>query len=518
MKKLVLLFFFISFSLRAQGDNFSQALKAFHEQQFDEMVGLLEKTDVSTPEQESLKAYMLGIGYNRVEDYHQAVNSFGRALLMKNRKPDIFYEMGQAYYALNELKVSKDFFVKSYNLGFKKVASLYYLGHISELLGDDKAAKSYYLEISKSPNADANLKQIATYQLAEIIYKKFQGSNYLVKRVLRRYVFPLYDEAKRADPNSDLALEIANRKEQLIRQFKMDVYVMRNGREVSKRQWSLLASQEAKYDDNVTYAADNPAQSMSTKESSIYSDTMVTGSYNFIPNTSMVVTPSFKVKNQKYFSNVPSVYSNDSQSFEGKLTSSLEHSIFDRPASFLLTIGYDYKKRDYLEEKSPAFYGETYFAEVAEKLRLFGEGDTQFRVQYKDYKGYSETQDTSSVVFDIYNSILLFNKHYFITFLQYDMTSSDVASNESTSTTLSLNYYIPRLYKRLDFTLSYAFTMTDTDLKGTEYSQTPSIELAQNLGNNWQLSFSSAYTKNSAEEETYTYSKLVTALGVRFSY
>lgn len=524
MNKLVIVFVISFYALLSYAQDsqfempFQKALVAFQSLQFDEMVDVLEKAEFQKSEDQALQAYMLGLGYNRVEEYQKAINSFGKAQLLKIKKDDIFYEMGQAYYALNELKVSKEFFVKSYNSGFKKIASLYYLGHISQLLGEEKQAKSYYLEISKSPGADINLKQIANYQLAEIIYLKFEGSNYLIKRVLRRYVFPLLDEALSVDPNSDLAQEISNRKQQLIAQFKMDTFVMNNGREVSKRQFMLNGSLEAKYDDNVTYAADNPALSSSTKLSSIYSDATVSASYNFIPNKYLLLTPSVKVKHQKYYSNEASVYSNDGSTIESKLLASIEHLVFDRPASLVVGVGYDYRKKDYLEEKSPAFYGETYTGEIAEKIRIFGEGDSQFRVQYKNYRAYTETLDTNSLVFDFYQTFLIMNRHYFVTSLIYEITSSDVASNESTSSTLSLNYFMPKFYKRLDMTLSYALSKTDTDLKGSEISHSPSIEFAQNVGKNWQLSCSFLYSKNAADQEAYSYSKMVSTIGLRYTY
>lgn len=521
--KIFLFFTFLLFSTMASSQvdsqaTLAQALQQFKLQQYDEMVDTLEAIDLADDAQKALQYYMLGLGYNRVEEHQKAINNFGKALLLKIRKEDIFYEMGQAYYAQNELKVAKDFFVKSYNAGFKKIASLYYLGHISQLLGEDIQAKSYYLEIAKSANAELNLKQIATYQLAEIIYQKYEGSNYLVKKVLRRYVFPLLDEAYNADKNSELAQEIANRKQQLIRQFKMDAIVMRNGREVSKRLLNVQGSIEIKYDDNVTNVADNPAQSSTTKEASAFSDASIVASYNYIPNTSLIVTPSVRLKNEKYYSDQSTVYSNDSTVAESKINASIEHTLLNRPASASFAVGYDYKKKDYLGEKSQQFYGETYRAEVAERFRWNNGGDTQLRLQYKNYVAYSEALDTNSYIFDAYQTFLVMNKHYLVGSYLYDQTVSDVESNESTTHSLSLNYFIPQIFKRLDATFSYTFSLVNTELKGNELSHTPSIELAQNIGKNWQLQASCRYTQNSADEEQYTYSKVVTGLGLRYSY
>lgn len=508
----------LAFANSQSTDPLSKGLEYFKSQQFDEMVEVLEKAEVQGEAQVALQHYMLGLAYNRVEEYQKAINHFGKALLLKIKKEDIYYEMGQAYYAQNELKVSKDFFVQSYNNGFKKIASLYYLGHISQLLGEEVQAKSYYLEIAKSAKAESNLKQIATYQLAEIIYQKYEGSNYLVKKVLRRYVFPLLDEAVNVDPQSDLAQEITARKQQLIQQFKMDAIVMRNGREISKQRFNAQVSIDGKYDDNVTNVADNPAQSSSTKSGSYFTDTNAFASYNFIPNRSMTITPSVRLKGETYYSDEAEVYSNDSSSIESKLATSLEHTLFNRPASFIVGFGYDYKRRDYLQEKKQKFYGETLIGEVAQRFRWNNGGDSQLRVQYKNYRAYSETLDTSSAVIDFYQTLLVANKHYLIGTVLYDQTFSDIASNESSTLSLSVNYYIPRIFKRLDATFSYTFSMVDTELKGRELSHTPSLELAQNLGKNWQVSATARYTKNVADEESYTYQKLVSGLGLRYNY
>ncbi len=496
----------------------NSAYVAYQKEAYDEVLDILGPVQFEGRPEMALKAYMMALSYNRVEEFSNALQSFKTAMSFGAKQQDIHYEMGQALYAMNELKHAKKEFIDSYNLGFKKVPSLYYLGHISQLLDEGKQAKRYFLEIAKNKKADKNLRQIATFQLAEVIFEKFKDSNYLIKNVVRRYILPLLNEAIEVDSKSELADEIRERKRAILYTYKLDTIILSNGREISKKRWLINAGLNEKMDSNVTYAADDPASSTVSKESSLITEGTFYGKYNIIPNKSWVVTPSVSGSFLKHHSSEPLVYTNDEYKWSVGLSNSFEHSMFKAPASVLFDVNYTYRAKDYMAEESIEFYEEQYDISFGERFNIFKAGETVVKGLYRMTKSYNEDNDTTTFGGNISQTALIMNKHYLMLYGAAEFETADNPVNESDVYTLSGTYYIPALYKRLDMSLGYSFMMISTDLKGTEMTHIPYMELTQNMGKMFDLKGKVEYTKNMADDPQFEYSKYVLSLGVNFNY
>ena len=68
-------------------------------------------------------------------------------------------------------------------------------------------------------------------------------------------------------PRSALAKDISDRIRELERQYNLDPNIMRNGRPLPEKRWSLGFSQELRHDRNITLGTDVPSSAATQKES-----------------------------------------------------------------------------------------------------------------------------------------------------------------------------------------------------------------------------------------------------------
>ena len=96
---------------------------------YQSMVDGLEKFKPNQ-KQIATKYYLLGIAYNKLQNYEKASLALRRAIQLKSDAPDVWYEFGQSSYANSDLRLSLQSFKKSYSLKYKETESLYYLSLI----------------------------------------------------------------------------------------------------------------------------------------------------------------------------------------------------------------------------------------------------------------------------------------------------------------------------------------------------------------------------------------------------
>src|SRR5690606_33679067 len=115
------------------------------------------------------KFYLLGIAYNRLQDYEKAARALTQAAQLKNDSPDLWYELGQAHYANSALNRAQEAFKRSAQNKYKEVESVYYVAHIAQILEDYKTARDAFVIVTKHPQADTGLAQAARFQLGEVL-------------------------------------------------------------------------------------------------------------------------------------------------------------------------------------------------------------------------------------------------------------------------------------------------------------------------------------------------------------
>ena len=98
--------------------------------------------------------YWRGMSYARLSDYKNSEIAFKKAIDLKYKAQDIYYEYGQVLYVADRLKKARIAFKKSFKKGYKKGVSLYYIAFISQALNDHKKAVSFYSMIERLPEQE----------------------------------------------------------------------------------------------------------------------------------------------------------------------------------------------------------------------------------------------------------------------------------------------------------------------------------------------------------------------------
>ena len=78
--------------------------------------------------------YYIGLAHSRLGNFEKAPAYISKSIIQKVKFKDVFFELGQAYYANNEMQKSARAFLESVQKKFKVPTSMYYIAHIAQIL------------------------------------------------------------------------------------------------------------------------------------------------------------------------------------------------------------------------------------------------------------------------------------------------------------------------------------------------------------------------------------------------
>ncbi len=471
------------------------------------------------------KEYLKGIIYNRLLRYEEAIASFQKALKYGFKIDDFYYELGQAYYANNDLLKSRKAFALSLNQGFNKKVSLYYMAHITQILEEYKKAKEYYTQLLKLTEQEEDLKmsQIAHFQLSECLLsmaeKRPDPENLVVK-----YIIPHLKKSEETLPKSALAKEIRTRIVEIQRRYFLDPNLMKNGRNLPEKRLSARFRHEVRYDSNITLATDVPTAASLEKDTFIHEDNLNLG-YQFSHSGRFIHTPELSLRNTYNTERQePTVISNDTTNITAQLRNSYEHKLFNQQASILFDIKHSYIARDRNSQDDNIFFARATQFSLGEKFRWFNFGPTTIQLKFKDYKAYSTALDNKTTSISISQMKSLASGNVLLIFAQYDYIDRFNDPNSTTANTLiRVDYLTPNIWNgfTLNTALSTSFldTKAQSDSRGLEKMISPSIELRRNIGKHINSTLGFDFTRNiSKDKQTYDYTKHVIRFELGLSY
>ncbi|MBT3235681.1 MAG: tetratricopeptide repeat protein [Bdellovibrionales bacterium] len=461
--------------------------------------------------------YWLGLSHARLQDFATAIPHFKQAIKVGGPQADIHYELGQALYAMNELASAVSSFKKSIQKKYKTTASLYYVAHISQILEKHSDAKKYYTKLYKYKGVDKRMKQVALFQLGEVFVALAAKKNQQ-RKLIKKYVLPLLDKAVTIDPSSIVSKDIRKRKKELMAHHQLDPYLMRNGEQLSKKNYHLLLTETIKYDTNSTLSTDDPSK-QATKEQTTIFETMANADYRFLLFKRIALTPSLLLTHS-YYGNRQSadVYTNDSYSITSTVRSKLFHHLFKRQANFLLDASYTYSARDWTATKKVEYYDRATTITIGEKIKYFSWGDSSLKFKLKMATGHQSSIDKSSYALSLTQVVIMPWGHLGVGIVSIDDLQYTNDSNSDNRTYLSRFDYIgPNLWGS-KYSINGSLTAIWLDTKeqkasrGVEFSYTPGVKLSYQVKKSVGLSLSYEYTSNSSKQSDYTYTKYVTAV------
>jgi len=517
----------ISFAIQANSSQNEEAikksLKAFklgtYQKSIDELFIIKGDKEVM-----ATKFYMMGLSYNRLQDFENSILSFQKAKKLGNKAKDLHYEYGQALYANSDLEKSRTAFQRSYKNDHKKSSSLYYVAHISQLLEQHKKAKKFYLKVIHEEKKDRRLIQVSRFQLAESLLAMAEKRSD-AENIVKKYVLPQLEIALDYLPKSDLAKTIRERKVEIERRFFLDPNVMRNGKRLPKKRWNIIANQDISFDNNVTFDTQQSPTVSATETESFILNSYLSTSYLFSHKGLYTFSPRLDLTRAKHTNrNDPNIYTNDSYSITGSLNNTFEHRLFGKQATFHLDFGHTYYARDVQSQKKTTFFSRSHQLTIGETFNIFTIGPTNMTLQYQKLDSYLETNNFKNLTLRLEQTGLTTKGHMWLlstSFSSFDNYNLDTNSTDQYS--LNYNYYIPEIFYQTTLSLGMGISFLDTkkqkETRGTEKMYTPTISLIREINRNITMTLSNSYTKNqSLDKNLFDYKKNVSSLAFTFSY
>lgn len=469
------------------------------------------------------KHYLKGLSYSRLQDYPRAIYEYKLSISKGNKTGDLYYELGQALYAENDLNLARKAFIQAANLNTKKSQSNYYVAHISQILEEFKVSKKYFEEILKDNEASKDLKQFSRFQLAESLLSMARPSNEAAT-IVEKYVLPQMNKALEEDKKSETAKDIEKRITEIQKEFGLDPNLMRNGKEIPEKRFNISFSQEMKYDNNYTLTSELPETKESQADTYILTSE-VSLSYSFIIDRKFIIKPSLTLE-KIYNTNRDDeeIYSNDANNIDGDIKFSLENKMFGKPSSIYFSVGHEYNAEDRESNKSIIFNSRSNILEAGVRFKYFSVGDSHFKIKTKNLTSYSESLNYDATTFSIDQTYML-SKSLLLFLAVYN--SNNYINDESqntTSNTFRIDYIKPNLFPKITANLGLSYTLqnyedtTKDEQRGTETTLTYNLKLSRDVTKDLSCDFEYNYTKASSELEESNYSKHETSFKLNLSY
>lgn len=521
MKKIILISFLFIFSPShsfANTNLMANALENFKLGNYIESLNTLGKVRGGKKIM-GAKYYLEGVSLNRLQRYDEAELKLSASLSAGHRAEDLYYEYGQSLYANNKLEEAREVFNKSARSGYKKHTSFYYIAHISQILEDWKLARSYYQKITKSKNVETNLLQIAHFQLGEVLLSIAEIKKNNSRNLVAKYVLPRMDQAISSDRNSLLAKEITTRRDEIQKRYDLDPTLYKNGRPIPARNWEFSFSQEFRYDNNITLATDLPSVQATQKDSNIFEMT-VQSSFNKAFARRWTFTPDLRFSYLIHQDRDASeVFQNDQYKISPAVRSAVQHTLFGNPAALILDWDWDYIARDKLGDKNVSFYSRAATYTLGERFKLFGQGETTFKVKLKNYEGYQDSLDTTTTSFTADHILILPASTIMVLFFSYDKIDAVTDSSDQSSILGRIDYIIPGIANQYILNGAMSANFIKKDLAGTnDITLSPSVKLSKKITKKSKLNISYTYTQNLSDTTANEYSKHVTGIEYKFIF
>jgi tetratricopeptide (TPR) repeat protein len=506
--------------------DFRTALTLFSEARYLSTLTELSALEKDIPYPEDFKkagiiSYWKGLCYNRLKEFDQAVISFEIALTHQYVPIDLHYEFGQALFALNKFPQARIQFRESLRKKFKKGVSLYYVGYISKLMGEEKKARTLFRMIKKLDHSEAKeVEQAAEFQIGDIYLEHAKNNNDALS-LIENQVIPQYKKAYELDRESELAPLIQEKILMLQKKYDLLLFKLRNGRPILMPAYYLRLSQEVGQDTNVTFS---PAGTTISKanQGSTYSRTDFLGKYAFYVKDFLSISPEVRFNYTYYLNRTPEIYRNDNSLLSSAVRTSFEHSFLKRPASFLLDYDFGESRRDVNADKTLDFSSTIHTLMLGERFHYFDGGESTLRLRYRALESYLNASNSimTSLIFEQIKNL---KSNTLLFYFGLDRMRVDNEIYDTNSITMRTDLIMARV--RDWFTPSFGLALTMIDpinnrtQRGGEMLINPSARMAKTFKKNWRANLKFDYQKyNSKDQESFAYMKSIYAFELEYLF
>ncbi len=472
-----------------------------------------------------LISYWRGVIYNRVQDFESSKNSFAMAFKYEYTPEDIYYEFAQSLYALNELKKSRDLFMRSALNNYRPAVSLYYVAFISQTLRDFRLAVKVYRRIErlKDPEKESVL-QASRMQVADIyltaVDKQEDQVAFLQKRVLSEF-----ENALIFDPDSILSRDIRRKMLTVKDKYGLILLKMRNGRPTIFPRRFIKLTQEIGHDTNVTGQNAAGQENADAKGSTLYTRTDGYIRRVYYAGNSVSLAPELRANYTHYTNSATGIQDLVNYTYTPALRTAQEHWMWGKPASFLFDFEYN---KTQLKGDSDAdgnddnSVSQTFM--LGERFNYFSGGESIFRFRYKSLDSNKADSDNTTKTLS-FEQVLNFEQGYLLLLSSsYGMLEFETGgmTNDTNTFSFSFNLITPRLFDYATPSIGIAYSKlsypNSSTAVGSESTLTPSLKLTRVFNKTMRGNLGISYTKSDSSVDTFVYNKTVITSSVEFLF
>lgn len=469
--------------------------------------------------------FFIGTSFAKLQQFDKAIPHYKKSVALGYEPEQIYFDLGQAYYASQKIDEADAAFKKSILKKFKVAASAYYVAYIRQMKEDRPGATDYYNRIQKLSKDPENVKQAALFQLAEMEFDKHSEEKNKQRKanLLDEYVLPLYEKVVDFSADSPLGEQAKQKIATIESEISAVNDRMVNGNPTPRKPYTLRLSQDFSYDTNVITEADEALIQVSEKDSFI-SKTGILAKYQWNIRKRFSVVPEFNgsitLHSRRSY---PKVYQNDNISLSPAVRTKWEHFSGGKAATALFDIEYNLMLRDYEQQHKWPYYTRYINFVVGERVTWFATGSTTLKISAKFAENYNPDRNNITPAVSLGQNIKIAGRWDLQNTLSADYLRARDDFNDEINYKLSQNITFPKLFEKVDFSPSLSMTIKDTlkqkGSRGNEFLLNPSFGLSREILAALDGTFDYAFSKNySKAKDTYQYTKHEIKLGAAYSF
>lgn len=490
----------------------------------DVLQARVKKSSALAKKIQGLIYYWRAMSLSRMNDFEEAEKNFIKALELKYKSKDIYYEYGQVLYVSLKYKRARIAFKKSVRQKYKMGVSLYYIAYISQELKDYKKAVKFYNMIEKLPKEEKeDVIQAARMQIGDIYLKQVEKRRDPFNGV-KQYVIPQYETALAYDEESKLADDIRAKILNLQRKYELILFRMRNGKPTARPPYFVKANILYGQNNNITTLSEDDkeeAEEDNLEYASAYYDIGLFTRYSFYPSSSFSYAPELSFGYTKYQSASESILPYNKYFVKTALKMNYEHLYNKGPATFYIDLDYKYTADDADADESFAFANNTYGLTLSEELQFWKNHPSTFRFRYETVSADEDTSN-NNVTTLTYEQVIQLKRTTIFLFNSYGLTRYPDAETSNTNTyTFRVDFIFPTFYKLFNPTLYTSMTNTtyvENDDRGVPSLRTYGLNLSRPVGKGLFLTLDYSSSTQTADEDSDNYDQQVVTLNLDYIY
>ena len=463
--------------------------------------------------------YWSGLCQSKLLNHDLAVVEFDHADQIKYRPKDLFFEYGKSLLAINQLPKAGKVFKQSFEKGFRKGLSKFYIGWVYELQKKYKSALKNYKEVlTYKNNVSKDTIQAVHLRVGKLYEKNAKKATKGFKRkyLIKTKVIHSVREGIELSPKTALAKSMKKYLDKLHRQYQIKLDIpYRKGDQ----------GNYIRFDQTFGYATNaiSVNETASSNRDTFSSDSQFIYKHHFSFLKGVMNSPEIRLKFKHHMDRTStSIIKLDTYNISPALRSSYKYKIGSKKSELSFDLEYDYSAKDYNGLSRRQYYTTSYKMNLGNKFNFFPIGHSILKLK-RDSRTYYDSTLNSTTLSIFFNQFFSFGKLGLVSAIVNADFGSVADDNNSTNVyMIRADYIKPKAFWKGNLTASFTLLITDTlkqkTTRGIENNWSPEIEWRRDFFKKFDFSIKYGYSKNNSKDTSnYGYDNHSVSLGLQFS-